>query len=121
MRIALDAMGGDYAPGPVVLGAIQAVQKDPEMHVVLVGDAAQIEPHLAAAGDCRPEIIGGECLGDGDQLDRIRRPAAIARAPRDLLPQRGEAPNRVRGAVVNEVRQSRLQSVGDAGSRHCTA
>ena len=25
MRIALDAMGGDHAPGPIVVGAIQAV------------------------------------------------------------------------------------------------
>ena len=79
------------------------------------------EPRLAADGDRRPDLVGGECLGDGDQLDRIRRPAAVARAPRDLLPQRGEAPNRVQGAVVNEVSQSRLQSLGDAGSRHCTA
>ena len=56
MRIALDAMGGDYAPGPIVLGAVQAVQKDPEMHVVLVGDQAQIEPILAAAGCARDRL-----------------------------------------------------------------
>jgi glycerol-3-phosphate acyltransferase PlsX len=56
MRIALDAMGGDHAPGPVVQGAIHAVQKDPEMHVVLVGDTAQIEPILAAAGEVRDRL-----------------------------------------------------------------
>jgi glycerol-3-phosphate acyltransferase PlsX len=56
MRIALDAMGGDHAPGPIVLGAIQAVRKDPEMHVVLVGDQAQIEPFLAEAGDVRGRL-----------------------------------------------------------------
>src|SRR5437016_3802370 len=56
MRIALDAMGGDFAPAPVVLGAIQAVQKDPEMHVVLVGDKAQIEPLLATAGAARARL-----------------------------------------------------------------
>jgi phosphate acyltransferase len=49
MRIALDAMGGDHAPAPIVQGAIQAVQKDPEMRVVLVGDKAQIDPFLASA------------------------------------------------------------------------
>src|SRR6187200_3095001 len=47
MRIALDAMGGDHAPGPIVGGAVQAVQNDPEMRVVLVGDKAQIEAALA--------------------------------------------------------------------------
>lgn len=56
MRIALDAMGGDHAPGPIVQGAIQAAQKDPEMHVVLVGDQAQIEPFLASAGDVRSRL-----------------------------------------------------------------
>lgn len=46
MRIALDAMGGDHAPGPIVAGAVQAVQAHPGMHVVLVGDQAQVEPLL---------------------------------------------------------------------------
>ncbi|MBY0521855.1 MAG: phosphate acyltransferase PlsX [Gemmataceae bacterium] len=50
MQIALDAMGGDHAPGPIVAGAVQAVQADPEIRVVLVGDRAQIETCLAAAG-----------------------------------------------------------------------
>ena len=50
MRIALDAMGGDHAPGPIVAGAVQAVAADPDLRVVLVGDQAQIEPLLAAAG-----------------------------------------------------------------------
>src|SRR5579871_1593440 len=44
MRIALDAMGGDDAPGPIVAGAVKAVAADPELHVLLVGDRAQIEP-----------------------------------------------------------------------------
>jgi glycerol-3-phosphate acyltransferase PlsX len=50
MRIALDAMGGDFAPGPIVAGAVQAVAADPELHVTLVGDKARIEP-LLSAGD----------------------------------------------------------------------
>jgi glycerol-3-phosphate acyltransferase PlsX len=56
MRIALDAMGGDYAPGPIVQGAIQAVQKDADLHVVLVGDQAQIEPCLASAHSVRDRL-----------------------------------------------------------------
>jgi phosphate acyltransferase len=48
MRIALDAMGGDHAPGPVVAGALQAVAADPGVTVVLVGDRARIEPLLPA-------------------------------------------------------------------------
>src|SRR5881398_2929944 len=56
MLIALDAMGGDHAPGPIVAGAIQAVQADPALRVVLVGDRAQVEPHLASAGPERQRL-----------------------------------------------------------------
>src|SRR5947209_5713178 len=49
MDIALDAMGGDHAPGPIVAGALQAVAADPDLHVVLVGDQSQIEAALAEA------------------------------------------------------------------------
>src|ERR1700730_9392164 len=46
MRIALDAMGGDYGPVPTVAGAVQAVAPDHGLQVTLVGDRAQIEPCL---------------------------------------------------------------------------
>src|SRR5262249_17949711 len=46
MRIALDAMGGDHAPGPIVAGAVQAVTADRDLQLVLVGDRAQVEPCL---------------------------------------------------------------------------
>jgi glycerol-3-phosphate acyltransferase PlsX len=56
MRIALDAMGGDHAPAPIIAGALQAVSADAELHVVLVGDQAQIEPHLPR-GEPKPDRI----------------------------------------------------------------
>ncbi|MFL5329463.1 MAG: phosphate acyltransferase PlsX [Gemmataceae bacterium] len=49
MRVALDAMGGDHAPGPIVAGAVQAVAANADISVVLVGDTAQIEPAVAKA------------------------------------------------------------------------
>jgi phosphate acyltransferase len=57
MRIALDAMGGDHAPGPIVAGAVQAVQADPELHVMLVGDQAQLEPLLDGLDRSRLEVF----------------------------------------------------------------
>jgi len=47
MLIALDAMGGDHAPGPIVAGAVQAVAADPQLSVLLVGDQARVEPLLS--------------------------------------------------------------------------
>jgi phosphate acyltransferase len=46
MRIALDVMGGDHGPGPVVAGAVAAVNLSQYMYLTLVGDRAQIEPLL---------------------------------------------------------------------------
>lgn len=50
MRVALDAMGGDFAPGPNVEGALAALREHDDLEVVLVGDEAQLEPLLSACG-----------------------------------------------------------------------
>jgi glycerol-3-phosphate acyltransferase PlsX len=49
MRIALDAMGGDHGPAPNVGGARLALEANPDLTVVLVGDRSQLDPLLAAA------------------------------------------------------------------------
>src|SRR6516162_8117232 len=65
MWIALDAMGGDHAPGPIVAGAVQAVAADPELHVLLVGDQARVEPLLdgAAHRDRLPVFHCSQAVG----------------------------------------------------------
>ncbi len=55
-RIALDAMGGDHAPREIVLGALQALKKDPEIAIVLVGREPDIEAELEAAEADRSRI-----------------------------------------------------------------
>lgn len=45
-RIAVDAMGGDYAPGEIVAGAIRA-GAELNVEILLVGDRPQIEAYLA--------------------------------------------------------------------------
>jgi glycerol-3-phosphate acyltransferase PlsX len=50
-RIAVDAMGGDYAPSNVVEGVVQAVRDHgSSMEVVLVGDRQEIEMQVGAHG-----------------------------------------------------------------------
>ena len=46
-RIALDAMGGDNAPGEIVLGGIEAAQGLEDVKVLLVGVQSQIEAEFA--------------------------------------------------------------------------
>lgn len=78
MRIALDAMGGDDAPGPIVEGAIQAVRDDPSMTVVLVGDTPQIEAELAkhadAPRDRLPIVHASEVIGMNEKpVEALRK------------------------------------------------
>ena len=49
MKIAVDAMGGDYAPEEIVLGAVEAV-KAYDFDVVLVGDEKKIRGVLTKYG-----------------------------------------------------------------------
>ena len=49
MRVVVDAMGSDRAPGPEVAGALRAARDEP-LEVILVGDAATLEAELARAG-----------------------------------------------------------------------
>lgn len=43
MRIALDAMGGDYAPLEIVTGALAAARENPQQEIILVGQQEAIE------------------------------------------------------------------------------
>ncbi|MBP5445840.1 MAG: phosphate acyltransferase PlsX [Acholeplasmatales bacterium] len=46
IRIALDAMGGDFAPKTNVLGAMQAVKKYDDIEITLFGDENKIKEYL---------------------------------------------------------------------------
>ncbi|MDY3982894.1 MAG: phosphate acyltransferase PlsX [Veillonellaceae bacterium] len=50
MKIAVDAMGGDFAPGEIVKGAVTAVKTLSDIEVVLVGDETQIHDLLVTYG-----------------------------------------------------------------------
>jgi len=45
-RIALDAMGGDHAPGEIIQGALIAADKYPNLEIILIGEQATIEKEL---------------------------------------------------------------------------
>lgn len=67
MRIAIDAMGGDYAPDEIIAGAVEAVGKlDRDDELILVGPQQVVESKLAALGFKKgplsvvdaPDVIG---------------------------------------------------------------
>ncbi|OGV64566.1 MAG: phosphate acyltransferase PlsX [Lentisphaerae bacterium RIFOXYC12_FULL_60_16] len=57
MRIAVDAMGGDYAPGEIVKGAVEAARGLKSLtRLILVGDEPRVRAELAALGPI-PELL----------------------------------------------------------------
>lgn len=50
MKIAVDAMGGDYAPGVVIEGVLLALQEIPGLQLVLVGHQEKLSFYLEKAG-----------------------------------------------------------------------
>lgn len=78
MRIALDAMGGDHAPGPIVAGAVEAVHMLDDLTVVLVGDQEQVEAELQkvpdAPRDRLPIVHASQVVGMDDKpVEALRR------------------------------------------------
>ncbi len=55
MKIAVDAMGGDHAPGEIVAGAVQAAVED-GTEILLVGIPEQVEAELVRLGGRPPRI-----------------------------------------------------------------
>ncbi len=94
MNIALDAMGGDHAPGTIIAGAVLALREYPQIaRLFLTGDRARIEAELKKCGcnDGRVEIIHTTQIVDmtdsGIDAVRKKKDSSISRAV-DLVKQR---------------------------------
>ena len=70
-RIAVDAMGGDQAPGAIVLGAVDAARAGHD--IVLVGDQGQLERLLADEDAQLPVVHAGEVITMADNPGRAIR------------------------------------------------
>ncbi|WP_456406512.1 phosphate acyltransferase PlsX [Caldithrix abyssi] len=58
IKIIVDAMGGDFAPKEIVLGAIKALKKDRDLKIILVGDEKLINPLLEQeSSDLNVEVV----------------------------------------------------------------
>ncbi|MBO4627885.1 MAG: phosphate acyltransferase PlsX [Lachnospiraceae bacterium] len=77
VRVALDAMGGDNAPGEIIKGAVEAIGLHPELHVTLVGKEEVVREHLSAyAYDAsRIEIVNAteEISCDEPPVEAVRK------------------------------------------------
>jgi glycerol-3-phosphate acyltransferase PlsX len=79
MKIAVDAMGGDYGPAPTVEGALQAAQ-ELNIEVVLVGDESQIRDQLLRHGCSDPRLTIRHAA---QTVGMHESPSSVARKKRD--------------------------------------
>jgi phosphate acyltransferase len=88
VRIAIDAMGGDRAPGEIVAGALRAIE-ELGVEVLLVGDPQQIEAALPTKANLgQVKIVAAEeaIAMEEEPLSAIRRkPKASINVAMDLV------------------------------------
>ncbi len=77
MRIAVDVMGGDFAPRETVAGAVQAAREMPDTTLVLVGDRQVVADELARQDTTSLTL---ELAQAGDVITMEESPAAAVRA-----------------------------------------
>ncbi|MET0514399.1 MAG: phosphate acyltransferase PlsX [Nitrospiraceae bacterium] len=79
MRIAVDAMGGDHGPAPVIEGALQAV-RELDIEILLVGQEQLLKQECGRLGchDARLSIRHAEQV-----VEMHESPATVARKKRD--------------------------------------
>lgn len=105
MKIAVDAMGGDFAPLEVVRGAVQAAQAG-EAEILLVGDPAELERIGPTAGLPCP---GVELVAARQRVEMGEHPAAALRHKKD-------SSLAVCARLVKEGRAGALVSAGNTGA-----
>jgi phosphate acyltransferase len=111
MRIAVDAMGGDFAPREVVRGAINYAAANAD-EVILVGDVPRLEGEVAEYGRGRPASV--TFLDAPERIDMAESPAAAIRVKR-------RSSIRVASDLVRDGRADAVVSAGSTGATMAAA
>jgi glycerol-3-phosphate acyltransferase PlsX len=113
--VAVDAMGGDFAPAEIVSGAVQAA-RDLGVEVILVGPGAEVEKETnkAAIADLPVRLVeASEMIEDGEQpaIAVMRKPnSSMAVAAR--LVREGAADAMISAGSTGAVMVCALQYLG---------
>lgn len=115
-RIALDAMGGDYAPGEIVVGAVEAAAGIPDVKVILVGQMAAIQAELEKL-DKNLKVTSQMCLERGT-LEIVHAPqiAEMEESPVDAVKKKKDCSINVAMRLVKDGRADVFVSAGNSGA-----
>jgi phosphate acyltransferase len=103
LRVAVDALGGDNAPGEIVAGALAAARKAPDHTFILVGDEAVLEPGLV-------DVPGNVSLRDA------RGTIAMNEEPAGALRARPDSSVAVSAGMVRAGEAEAFFSAGNTGA-----
>jgi phosphate acyltransferase len=104
MRIAVDAMGGDFAPREIVRGAAEAARRLPGVsRIFLVGDSAAISRELSA---CRP-------AGDRIEVRHASEVVGMEESPAQAIRKKKDSSI---GRAVDMVKSGEADAVVSAGN-----
>ncbi len=108
-RIALDMMGGDLAPQATLEGAYAALNRHPDLRLLLVGDEAIIRPMLASYG------IKGALA---DRCELVHAPDVVTMADKatSILKEKKGSSIRIAAQLVREGRADGVVSMGHTGA-----
>lgn len=105
IKLAVDAMGGDYAPQEVIKGVVMALKSDPQLDIVLVGDEDKINEEL-------------DKDNFENHLEIVHAPQWITMddSPKKALEEKPDASICVASRLVAEGRAEALVSAGNTGA-----
>ena len=106
VKIAIDAMGGDFAPREQVLGAVTALNKDKDLSVILCGDEPQIKAVLS------------ECKYDANRVEIVHTTEVITMedSPAMAVKTKKDSSTVVAFRLVKEGRADGVVSSGSTGA-----
>lgn len=87
LKIALDAMGGDFGPEPIIQGLIEALRINTNFTAVAVGNKDIIEPMIPSSFKSRVEILHtNDCISMSDSAtDALKRKESTIYKAIDLV------------------------------------
>ena len=115
VRIAVDAMGGDYGSGEIVRGAVLAAKENDDVDIALVGSRDTIESELAKYDTHLPigciEADGFVTEGEHPALTIRRKPNASVVVAANMV-KAGEVEAMISGGPTGATAASAIQSLG---------
>jgi len=111
MKIALDAMGGDYAPTTNIDGAIEALDLNKELSIVLVGDEAKISSELKQRN----------CKGLSIEVKHASQVVEMEDSPLTAIRRKKDSSIRVAIDLVKAGKADAMISAGNSGVVMATA